>query len=271
MSTLTPKRVEPGWLKRWTWQSLELYRRAPLVPILYTAVWSGFIIWASQVKYLFLLLFMVLAVTLFYLFLRAMDEHPRQVLSTFHGYLTNSWRDIYNLLRMAGIVSLAIVGLGIVINLAMYYMPTVHIPGMKSYLIPPNYSLMERTFIMGGFMSTFILAIFGEWLLTIYLTLLLGYDYHVNTSLMQQGIQLNYRTLPLVFMFTMFVNVLLMLSIPYVTNPIGGWVLGVFLMAAFTWLNTWGYLASREMFEGRGKNCEVKVTESETALSGGVA
>lgn len=276
MSTLTPNIVEPGWMQRWTLQSLELYRRAPLVPILYTAAWSGFIIWNSHMEYFLVLFFMSLATTLFYLFLRAMDENPGQLLSTFHGYLMNSWEDIHGLLEVEGkislIISLGILGLIISIHLAIYYIPILHITGMNSNCFPSDYSLMERNFIVDGLLSIFILTFYGFIdMFIIYLTLLLGHDNDRNLDLVLVGLMLNWNTWPSASTFMFRFSLLIFIAIPYMTNPIAGWVFGVFLMATFTWLTTWGYLAAREIFEGRGKNCEVKVTESKAALSCGVA
>lgn len=259
---IEPKRIEPGWQKRWSAQVLDLYRRAVWLPLLIIGldIWGLYAISILPVFLMGLFFpFAILMMILHYTVLRALDHNSDEPMQAAYRYLSGSKKDIQRLLLyVSGIAifftCIAIIAVPLLITIRHVIHQGVTEPH-KNTLLSPFFGL---TVI--AFESIFVVIIAETSLFITYLTLLIGHDFPLNSSLARQALHKNHKTIS--GMFLVFAMVASMIWLPtfQTTNTLLNWAAIITLCLVYTALCDFGYMASREMFEGQKENMPKRVT-----------
>lgn len=258
--TLTPKTIEPGWAKRWTRQSVELFRRSPGLAVGIVTLFGLVNAFIPQPIALDVPL-TVFMVGILFSGLRAVDHdcgHAWAATWTFFriaaGDLAHLARDAFLFLLAFGMVaallfafySAATHGAGIVHPAAAYH----HLPGWMR-----NGTFREGTMLtLGVFMPAA--------LPTIFLTMSVG-----NQPLMHYATGYKAAVLNISLAYMLLGGLLICSCLSPLLKQAPSFFLGCALMAgfaaAFWWFGTWGYLWCREMFEGTAENAPATSTEKQ--------
>lgn len=257
--TLTPKTIDPGWAKRWTRQSAELFRRAPGLAIGVMTLFSLVNAFIPQPLALNVPI-TVFMVGLLFSSLRAVDHDSGNPWIATWAFFRQTARDLAHLARDVFLIMLV---LGIVFALlfslcsaATHGASTIkpnpayfQLPGWLRHCVPRAGNMLTLgVFLPGTLPLIFLTMSVGNQPLMHYIT---GYKATV----------MNMRLAYTVFMGGLLACSFLIPILRQLPLQRGGLLLaGCVLMAgfaiAFWWFGTWGYLWCREMFEGTAENAK---------------
>ena len=251
---LQPKTIDPGWAKRWTRQSIDLFRRAPGLAVGVMTLFGLVNAFIPQPLALDVPL-TIFMVGLLFSSLRAADHDSGHALSATWAFFRQSARDLAHLARDAFLILLV---LGIVFALLFSFYSAVthgsgtvkpnpvyfHLPGWLRHGVPRAGNML----ILGIFLPGALPLIF--------LTMSVG-----SQPLMHYATGYLAAVLNMQLAYTVFMGGLLACSflIPILRQVpslwLGGTLMSGFAMA-FWWFGAWGYLWCREMFEGTQENAK---------------
>ncbi len=260
---LKPKTVDPGWARRWTRQSIDLFRRSPALALVNMGIFFGVNAFVPQP------LELNVPATIFLLGglfsgLRAADRDSGNVWAAAWAYFRETVRDLAHLSRDVFLWML-VFSLSLAIFFAMFHIATEGLTQDPSASTVRLYDALpfwlRQGVYQGGNMD--ILGIFLPGSIPlVYLTMLTGNQWLLHYHTGYRAAALNVR-----FTYTVTIAgmILCALSVPLLPRmpsfPLG--LVLMFLYApAFWWFGTWGYLWCREMFEGDQENA--KVTQKRT-------
>jgi len=249
--TLTPKTVSPGWAKRWTHQSLELFSRAPTLAI---SVMTMFGLVNAVVPQPFVLGVPLTVFMMGILFssLRAADLDSGHALSATWAFFRQCARDLAHLARDAFVFMLVF---SFVIGVAMFfYHQATHDVGTVK---PDPAYLNLPAWIRGGVLregSMLTLGVFLPGTLPlVFLTMSVGNQLLMHYWTGYRAAVMNWKVSYLMMGF-MLVCSLLPSLLKEIPSVLFGYLLMTAFAVAFWWFGTWGYLWCREMFEGTEEN-----------------
>ncbi|WP_414039319.1 hypothetical protein ACJU26_08815 [Acidithiobacillus sp. M4-SHS-6] len=252
---LEPQRVQPGWAKRWWKQGLALYARNPIFPMAYLVVLglSSEMFTKCGIPMMFFMMVFCLAVG--YVGLKVIDEYGSPFHTGFYHLLWVSGKDIFGMLKGALIFSLAMVVISFLLNEVGWFRILGNL-GVKSgasqstpYVLP----VWENRLYDGLLCATLYLTIFDNLLFAVYAALLIGYDYALNHIMGKLAFSRNVR----IFGFLYFGSFVLLGITMLLYGLDNAWMYWLGLLIVCGLLLAWlmvGYLASREIFEGRLEN-----------------
>ncbi len=263
---LRPKIVDPGWAKRWTRQSIDLFRRKPSLALVNMAVFFGVNAFVPQPLELNVPVTVFLVGGLFSS-LRAVDHDSGNAWSSAWAYFRETAKDLANLSRDVFLWML-LIGISLAVFFALFHTATHGLASaghsvVRERLYHELPFWMRRGVLQSGNMDVLGIFLPGS-IPLIYLTMLTGNQWllHYNTG---------YRAAIMNTRFTYAVTIAGMifciLSTPLLQRiPVFffGLILMVLYTAAFWWFGTWGYLWCREMFEGDEENA--KATQKRTVV-----
>lgn len=251
---LQPKTIDPGWSRRWTRQSVELFRRAPGLAIGIMALFSLVNVLIPQPIALNVPL-TVFMVGLLFSGLRAVDQDSGNILSATWEFFRHSVHDLAYLARDAFLVMLAfslMIGLFFVL-----YSGITH--GAGAVISNPSY-LHLPVWLREGVRreeSMLVLGIFLPGVMPlVFLTLYVGNQPLLHYQTGFRAIILNLRLAYGVFMFGLLACSLLEPLLRQIPSLWIGLAMMLGCSVAFWWFGTWGYLWCREMFEGTRENAK---------------
>ncbi len=248
---LQPKTIDPGWAKRWTRQSVELFRRAPGLAIGIMTLFGLINAFIPQPIALDVPATVFMVGILFSSF-RATDKDSGNALSATWSFFRQSARDLSHLARDAFLIMLVFSMAGWLL-FAFYSAVTheagtikpdpayFHLPGCLRYGVQREDAMLALgVFIPGTIPLIFLTMSVGNQPMMHYAT---GYKSAVLNRL------LSYLMLACLFACSFVTPTL---------QQIPSFWLGCALMtgfaATFWWAGAWGYLWCREMFEGTREN-----------------
>ncbi len=251
MMTLTPKTIDPGWAKRWTRQSVELFRRAPALAVGVMTLFGLVNAFIPQPFALDVPL-TVFMVGILFSELRAADHDSGRAWSATWAffrqaarYLAHLARDAFLLMLVFGMAmallfyfySAATHGAGIFKPTSAYF----HLPGWLRHGAPSEGTMLTLGIFMPGVLPL------------IFLTMSVG-----NQPLMHYVTGYKSAVLNIGLAYALLGGLLICSFLTPLLKQIPSFFLGCALMAgfaaAFWWFGTWGYLWCREMFEGTTEN-----------------
>ncbi|MHB8367612.1 MAG: hypothetical protein ACYDB0_11450 [Acidithiobacillus sp.] len=256
---LQPKTVPPGWAKRWTRQSVELFRRAPGLAIGVMTLFALVNAFIPQPLALNVPI-TVFMVGLLFSSLRAADHdsgNPWTATWTFFRQTARDLallaRDVFLILLVLGIVfallfslcSAATHGAGTIKPNPVYF----QLPGWLRHCVPRAGNMLTLGVFLPGTLPL------------IFLTMSVGNQpvMHYDTGF--KATVLNMRLTYTVFMGGLLACAFLMpilRRLPLQGTPLqmAGYALMAGFAVAFWWFGAWGYLWCREMFEGTAENAK---------------
>ncbi|CDQ10646.1 conserved membrane protein of unknown function [Acidithiobacillus ferrivorans] len=257
---LQPKTIDPGWAKRWTRQSVELFRRAPGLAIGVMTLFGLVNAFIPQPLALDVPI-TVFMVGLLFSSLRAVDHDSGNSWAETLASFRQTARDLAHLARDAFLIML-VFGLAIGLIFTFYSAVTHGVVVVKSdpaYLHLPGW--LRNGVPRAGNMLT--LGIFLPGVIPlIFLTMSVGNQPLMHYVTGYKAAMLNMR---LAYMFlggllacSFLMPILRQLPLQGAALLLAGCVLMAGFAAAFWWFGAWGYLWCREMFEGTTEN--VKAT-----------
>ena len=258
---LQPKTIKPGWAKRWTRQSIELFRRAPSVAVGVMTIFGMVNAFIPQPLALDVPL-TIFMVGILFSGLRAVDHDSGHAWSATWTFFRQSARDLAHLARDVFLIMLVF---GMVMALLFYfYSAATHGAGIikpnSAYLHLPGW-LRHGTLRSGAMLE---LGIFLPAVLPlIYLTMSVGNQPLMHYMTGYKATVLNMRLTYMVFMGGIAAISLLTPLLKQIPSFFLGCVLMTGFAAAFWWFGTWGYLWCREMFEGTAENARATSTEKQ--------
>lgn len=261
--TLQPKTIDPGWGKRWTRQSIDLFRRAPGLAVGVMTLFGLVNAFIPQPIALDVPL-TIFMVGLLFSSLRAADHDSGNPWSAALAFFRQSARDLAHLARDAFLI-LLVFGMALGLLFA-FYSATTHGAGVvkpnPAYFRLPGW-LRHGTARAG---SMLILGVFLPGVLPmIYLTMSVGNQPLMHYQTGYLSAVLNWRLAYLMLGALMGCSFL----VPILRQVPSFW-LGCALMAvctaAFWWFGAWGYLWCREMFEGTKENARKTAKQTRHAL-----
>lgn len=251
---MKPKQIQPGWGRRWTRQSIALFRRAPGLAILMMMLFGLCNSFVPQPLALNVPA-TVFLVGLLFSSLRAADRDCGNAWSATWLYFRQTARDLALLARDAFLIML-VFGFLVALFLATYAAAThgiEHITPSMGYQKLPSW-------IKGGIFRASNMLTLGIFLPgvvpLIFLTMSVG-----NQSLMHFVTGYNAAVLNMRVTYSVsFVGLLACNLLPSLLRQMPKLWLGYLLLlgfaAAFWWFGAWGYLWCREMFEGTEENAK---------------
>lgn len=251
---LQPKTIDPGWGKRWTRQSVELFRRAPGLAIGIMTMFSLVNAFIPQPIALDVPL-TIFMVGLLFSSLRAADRDSGNLWTATWTFFRQSARDLAHLARDAFLILLVLwIAFALLFS---FYSAVTHGAGTikpdPAYFHLPGW-LRHGVWQEGGMLT---LGVFVPGVIPlIFLTMSVGNQPLLHYVTGYKAAVLNMRLAYAVFMSGM----LACLFLSPILRQTPSWWLGCVLMAGFTasfwWFGAWGYLWCREMFEGTRENAK---------------
>lgn len=246
---LQPKTIDPGWAKRWTQQSIELFRRAPGLAIGVMTLFSLVNAFIPQPIMLDVPL-TVFMVGILFSSLRAADRDSGNPWSATWTFFRQSARDLAHLARDAFLFML-VFGTAIVMLFTFFRHVTgggvapdpayFYLPGWLRHGVRREGAML----ILGIFMPAVLPMIF--------LTMSVG-----NHPMMHYVTGYKSAVLNMSLAYLMLVCLLACSFLMPILRQVPSFWLGCALMAGFAaalwWFGAWGYLWCREMFEGTREN-----------------
>lgn len=259
---IQPHRIEPGWLKRWTKQTLGLYMRNPLIPLFILSANVLGLLSIAQFPAPIVVLFFpfaVLTTVTIYSSLRALDRNSSDAIPTIWAYLKGSVYEIYRLMVYALIfaVLITLVSLAIIPILQLIISSQNHARAAIHY--SRDYVTIFTVLLM-AFESIFLLSLRQSTTLFIYLTLMIGDNYHENTALSQRAVTLNIDSIPMILLGFVIIGVSILLPVVLTNSTLFATVSAVVTCALFMFFCSFMYMASREIFEGQRENQKQEAT-----------
>ncbi|MHB1494810.1 MAG: hypothetical protein ACYCUY_05130 [Acidithiobacillus sp.] len=261
---LQPKTIDPGWAKRWTRQSVELFRRAPGLALGIMTLFGLVNALIPQPLALDVPL-TVFMVGILFSGLRAADHDSGHAWPATWAFFRQSARDLAHLARDAFLLIL-VFGVGAAMLFAFYRHVTggVVVAPDPAYFRLPGW-LRHGTARAG---SMLILGVFLPAVLPmIFLTMSVGNQPLMHYWIGCQAVVLNMRLAYMVFMggllaCSFLIPILRQLPLHGAPFFLAGCVLMAGFAAAFWWFGAWGYLWCREMFEGTRENAKETAKQS---------
>ncbi len=253
---IQPKPVAPGWAKRWTRQSVELFRRAPGLAVGVMTLFGLTNAFIPQPLALNVPI-TVFMVGLLFSSLRAVDQDSGHPWTATWTFFRQTARDLALLARDVFLITLVFGGL-----LFYFYSAATHGAGViqpnPAYFQLPGW--LRHGTIRAGTMLT--MGIFLPCAIPmIFLTMSLG-----NQPLMHYDTGFKATVLNMRMTYTVFSGGLLacaflmpiLRQLPLLGTALllAGYTLMAGFTAAFWWFGAWGYLWCREMFEGTEENAK---------------
>lgn len=256
---LQPKTIEPGWAKRWTRQSIELFRRAPHVAV---GVMTLFGLMNALIPQP---LAMNVPITIFLMGLlfsglRAADHDSGNAMHATWTFFRQTVRDLAHLARDAFLVMMAF---GIAVGLFFFfYSAATHGAGVVKP--GPHYLQLPYWLRHGIFRADAMLEL-GIFLPgaipLVFLTMSVG-----NQPLMHYVTGYKAAVLNLPLSYGMIILITVCAALVSVLESVPSFRLACAFLAgfaaAFWWFGTWGYLWCREMFEGTKENARKTARQS---------
>ena len=251
---LQPKTIDPGWAKRWTRQSIELFRRAPGVAVGIMTLFDLVNVLVPQPIALNVPL-TVFMVGILFSSLRAADHDSGHALHATLAFFRQTARDLAHLARDAFLFLLvfwilswlpfAFHGDGAITSNSAYF----QLPGWLCHGVRREGAMLA----LGVFVPGVIPLIF--------LTMCVGNQPLIHYATGFGAAELNLR-LSMVFTIGLFACGFVMSILRQTPS---WWLACTFLAgfaAAFWWFGAWGYLWCREMFEGTKENARETAKQS---------
>ncbi len=256
---LQPKTIDPGWSKRWTRQSVDLFRRAPGLAVGIMTLFGLVNAFIPQPIALDVPL-TIFMVGILFSSLRAVDRDSGNPWSATWTFFRQSARDLAHLARDVFLIML-VFGMAMGLIFAFYSAAThgagvikpepayFHLPGWLRHGVPRGGSMLTLGIFQPGVLQL------------IFLTMSVGNQPLVHYTTGYKSVTLNW---PLAYMM---MGCLLACSfLMPILRQVPSFGLGCALMAgfaaAFWWFGAWGYLWCREMFEGTQENAEETAKQS---------
>ncbi|WP_163055003.1 hypothetical protein [Acidithiobacillus ferrooxidans] len=261
--TLTPKTIDPGWARRWTRQSAELFRRAPGLAIGVMTLFSLVNAFIPQPLALNVPI-TAFMVGLLFSSLRAVDHDSGKAWMATWTFFRQAARDLALLARDAFLFIL--VFSAALMLFFTFYSAATHGAGIvkpgPAWFRLPNW--LRHGVPRAG--DTLTLGIFLPGVLQlIFLTMSVGNQPLMHYQTGYLSAVLNWRLAYLMLGALMGCSFL----VPILRQVPSFW-LGCALMAvctaAFWWFGAWGYLWCREMFEGTKENARETAKQTRHAL-----
>ncbi|MBU2760336.1 hypothetical protein [Acidithiobacillus sulfurivorans] len=251
---IQPKHISPGWAKRWTLQSVDLFRRAPGLAVGIMALFALVNAFVPQPLALDVPI-TVFLMGLLFSSLRAADHDSGRSWSAAWAFFRQTSRDLAHMARDLFLVMLAVsvmMGLFFAFYSAATHGANVVKPNPAFFQLPgwmrSGTARSGSMLILGVFMPGFIPLIF--------LTMSVG-----NQPLMHyvsgfHAAILNMKMTYAVSITGMTSCIFLLPVLRQMPSPTLGIALMVCFAMAFWWFGTWGYLWCREMFDGTEENAK---------------
>jgi hypothetical protein len=252
---LRPKTIEPGWARRWTRQSLDLFRRAPGLAVSVTALFAlvnAFVPQPLQSS----IPATVFLVGLLFCSLRAADHDSAHAWASTWSYFRQTAGDLARLARDA-FVWMLVFGLALGLFFALFHLATHGLSAHPSPAVLHRYRQLpfwlRQGVRQGNGMD--MLGIFMPGAIPlVFLTLYAGNQFWLHFHTGYRASLLNLR---MTYFVTIAGMAFCMLTAPLLQEAASA-TLGFLLLAvyavAFWWFGAWGYLWCREMFEGEAEN-----------------
>lgn len=251
--TIAPKTIDPGWAKRWSRQSLDLFRRAPGLAVGVMTLFSLVNAFIPQPLALDVPI-TVFMVGLLFSSLRAADQECGNAWAATWTFFRQTARDLAHLARDAFLIML-VFGTAMAL-LFSFYSAATHGAGA----VKPNPAYFQLpVWLRHGVPREEDMITLGVFLpgslQLIFLTMSVGNQplMHYNTGYM--SLVLNWR-----LAYLMMCAVLACSFLVPILRQVPSFWLGCALMAvfaaAFWWFGAWGYLWCREMFDGTKENAK---------------
>ncbi len=262
--TLTPQKVDPGWFMRWSTQSFDLWRRSPISLISFVIIASFVNMWIPQP----LGADMLVDVPLFggvFLLIRLLDQHGYFAWEPFRAMAMDAWKDLWQLTK---VTFLWIFFLSILVTLislmAKSAMSSVAGPskldGILHHVLSQAPAFLQNSFWQGlGMIGNAGNPFLGPML---FLTLYLGANTIYYLHIAYLGCIKNLPIMVMFFISAVASPLVIKLIVALLINVVGAnftLLLASLLMSVVCILmSTFGYLWSREMFEGTKENKPAK-------------
>lgn len=256
--TLQPKTIDPGWAKRWTRQSADLFRRAPGLAIGIMTLFSLVNAFIPQPLALNVPI-TAFMVGLLFSSLRAVDHDSGNAWMMTWTFFRQAARDLALLARDAFLFML-VFGIAMALLFSFYSAAThgagvikpnpayFHLPGWLRHGVPREGAMLMLGVFLPGIPPL------------IFLTMSVG-----NQPLMHYATGYNAAVLNWRVAYLMMGALLACSFLMPILRQIPSFWLGCALMAVFTaafwWFGAWGYLWCREMFEGTKENARETVKQ----------
>ena len=262
---LTPKTIEPGWAKRWTRQSVELFLRAPAlaVGIMVLSVLMNAFIPQPTVLYVPITIFMV---GILFSGFRAVDHDCGYAWSATWGFFRQGTRDL-TLLTCDVFLFLLPFGVGA----ALFFIASAFVPSADvihgagavhpaaAYLHLPGW-LRHGTLQSGNMLAGIFIP---ATLPLLFLTMSVGNQARIHYEIARKATVLNFRLAYVVFPSGLLAIYFLTSLLKQIPSFFLGCALMAGFAAAFWWFGAWGYLWCREMFEGTMENSPATARQRE--------
>lgn len=254
---LKPKKIEPGWARRWTRQSIDLFRRSPALVMSVGLAFILINVFVPQPLELSVPA-TVFMDGLFFCALRAADQDSGNAWSATWHYFRLVARDLAQLARDAFLwMLLMAVAIGVFFAL---YASATH--GLATHA---NHSLYKALpwWMRQGLSQENGMDLLGVFLpgvvQLVFLTMSVGNQPVVHYNIGFQSAVLNIGVSSVACLSGMVFCEFMLVAFPDVASPILGYLLLLLYMILFLWFGTWAYLWCREMFDGTSENAKLTV------------
>lgn len=258
---LNPRKVDPGYVKRWIREGYDLWSRASLWLILNFITMIGITFLVPNIVGLDFLV-EVPATALFLIELRVLDQNGKGDFFALWSLFKGSAKDILLLTRDVFVFLFFLVMVMILVGMVVTH-SAPHEP-----LAPSIWD--QAMHIVPAWMHAMILSLVS-WagllfnpvsMPVLFLSLLIGHQMMMNATTAFKGIFLN-RAISIIFFLTSLIlqSTIALISI-FISHILGGMLSGIIVSAIACALLvvvvTAGYLWGREMFEGEKENAPAK-------------
>jgi hypothetical protein len=253
---LAPKPISPGWARRWTRQSVDLFFRAPDLALGVMAMFALVNAFVPQPFFLGTPI-TVFCVGLLFASLRAADRDSAHALSATFHFLRQTIGDLARLARDAYVV-LLIFGFALGVLFALYHQVT---HGAGTVKPSPAFLDLPGWLRNGCARESGVLALGVSTpgtLPLVFLTMSLGNQILLHYYTGFRSCVLNWRV---TYAFAGILLLVNFLSSVLTQDPSRALAYALFFgtAAAFWWFGAWGYLWCRETFEGIEENARKTV------------
>ncbi len=266
LMVLKPKKIEPGWARRWTLQSIDLFRRSPALAL---SVGLAFVLINVFVPHPLVLNVpaMVFMDGLLFCSLRAADQDSGNAWSATWHYFRLVVRDLAQLARDAFLWML-LISIAVGVFFALYKSATHGLTANHAdhalYKALPWW--MRQGLLQENGMD--LLGIFLPGVLQlVFLTMSVGNQPVAHYNVGVQSVVLNFGGCSVFCLSGMVLCDFLLVAFPDVASPVAGYLLLILYTALFWWFGTWGYLWCREMFDGHTENSKETVRKKAFVFS----
>ncbi len=262
--TLTPQNVESGWATRWTKQTVDLWRRSPLALASVIVISSLANMWIPQPLGADMLVDIPLFGCLF-LLIRLLDHHGTFAWEPFRAMASDAWKDLWKLTKFTFIwmFFLSILVVLIAVTAKSFMSSIGSSSGMNGALhraLSQSPSFLQNSFWQGlGMISNASNPFAGP---ILFLTLYLGANTVYYLHIAYLGCLKNLSVMISFFVTAMtgptVIKMIAAAMLSLIGNDAALLLTSLLMSALCLWVVTFGYLWSREMFEGTKENQPAK-------------